>query len=274
MRARPGEQPGRFSFEGITLTSAIRFSFHMASLDSRRCGEIHRIPPVAIPVHLDQDTHWHLLLGTEAARAEAMLVFGTSSIADCSDSAPCYEVDKHPPGPAGVGVTRLTHFNGGALIRCQSHYLTAPRGCLPAAEKPRFLATVADGIGRGSGLRLGTKRGAIAVMNDLMKKHLGTRYGVLLTSHTYSRRRRYHVVVPLVDNARRMARSPEPEWLFVSGVWTRNVTGKDATTGFYAMPNRVESAYYSKHIEAITAHCLRPIELDEIERRVGSYLGL
>jgi hypothetical protein len=111
-------------------------------------------------------------------------------------------------------------------------------------------------------------------MNDLMRKHLGTRYGVVLTAHAYSTRRRYHVVVPLVDNARRMARAPAPEWLFISAIWARTVTRKDATTGFYAMPNRVESAFYSKHIESLTAYCLRPNEVDEIERRVSAYLGI
>jgi hypothetical protein len=220
------------------------------------------------------DAHWYALLGEDSARADGVLVFGTSSIADCSDGAPCCEIDRHPPGPAGTGLLALTHFNGCALLRCEARFLNSMRGELNAADRSRLLKAVEDGTGVGTGMRAGSKRGALVRLNDDAKEAFNTRYGVLLTEHVYSTRRRYHIMVPLVDDSRGMARSPAPEWTYIRAAWGKSITRKANTKGFFAISNRVESVYCKRHIETIYSTHMADPDIYAIEQQVQQYLAL
>lgn len=246
----------------------------MSQLDTSRRGHIHRLPPSAVPLQEDNDAHWYVLLGSDDDGEADVFMYGTSSVADCADGAPCFECEPHPPGPPGTGIRKLTHFNGCAIVRSNGHVRSLGRmGELPASLHSRVDDVIREGLGLGKGLPVDSCRGRIVRLTKAAAKETRTRYGVLITCPPYSRRRRYGVMVPLIDNARSLPEIP-PEWTYLSAPWGPTVTKKRETTGFYASPCDVVSVYHSRQVEHVFTTTLSDLQVRNLEAQVAAYLAL
>lgn len=244
-------------------------------------GTIYRVPPDAALLQSDPEWHRHLALGMDAARDEAILIYGTSTPPHRHPGAPhCTVPCPSEGGPAGTGLSSTTHYYFSVLQRVASSHLTRRMGELPRDYRvlmPHF-ARAGIGLGTGLGIQEGRrppgKRGLLVRLSDEAKQRLRTRFGLLLTPHAYSVHDLYHVVVPLYDMARPLKMERSASWVDVLAPWAGSITGRAGSPGFFAVPEDVVSLWAARHIDRVLAPTITQPQLQEVDTRVAEYLGV
>jgi hypothetical protein len=215
------------------------------------------------------------MVGRDPQTDVAVMVFGTSSHVQCALGAPCFALDAAPNGPPNAGVDHLTHFNCAAIRRVPLVKLGTPRGGLPPEYLWAFRRRIAEGVdasGR-TGARIGD-RGAIVRLTKDGHNYFHTEYAVILTRATYAAREQEHVVVPMYDMRLITVQELPPDWLQVSALWGKQITGHPGSIAFALNPTDVASVRTSDHIAEVFPQRLATTQLDLITDRVAAFLGL
>jgi len=250
-------------------------------------GAVFSVPPYAASLYRDGESHRHILLGTDEAAQEGLLVYGTSANTQCQFGAPCFALDAPPHGPPDGGVAHVTHFNGAALRRVPLSKLTKQRGVLTPPYHQALRHRVTIGLGWKSGLgihqRIGypTSRGLIVRLTKAARVHFQTRYAVLLTAHTYSPVKvgapggeQEDIIVPIFDTRLTTTVRMPPHWIHISAPWGKQITGFAETIAFVVAPENVASVRREDGIKELYPQSIGAAEMDRIETDVDAYLGL
>jgi hypothetical protein len=205
----------------------------------------------------------------------ATLAYGSTRAAEKSLGAPCIEVAPQREGVNRNGLWATTHFCPGILLRKDAGTLPPPAGTLGrSTDSLKACLRRALGIDQGSCLGpdapAGSRRGRIVELRPPLSRDARARFAVLLTDAEYSRRKNYHVILPMVPGDGKAAgesvlRISEGEWMSVFHPRPASVL----------MPiSAVQSAWYPAAILRETGEILDGSALSEIDRLLCDFFAL
>lgn len=207
--------------------------------------------------------------------ARGTLVYGSSQETEKISGASAIEVAPRHTGLNRNGLRMRTYFYPGALFRTAHEELPTHAGRLGSSLAAlRIALHAALGIGQGScvtpGAPTGSRRGRIVVLQPDFAANVKTSFAVLLTEAHYSRRKNYHIVLPVFPRA-----DPTSDERILS------ITGLDWLSAFPApgrfalLPIQVtQSVWYVDDIAHETDCVLDDATLAEIDRRLCDYFSL
>ena len=173
------------------------------------------------------------------------------------------------------GLREKTFFYPGVLLQLGYDQLPPHLGTL-GSVLGEFKRTLREALGIGTGnclrpgLLWGSLRGRIVRLDHETARDLRSAYAVLLTQHTYSRQKRYQVLIPLF-RADLFAPS-EPGLRVRAAGWSR--VFRDPATDVIVPVQLIQSVWHNADIMRETPYVVDETTLEQIETELCSRFEL
>jgi hypothetical protein len=225
---------------------------------------------------LNRDKPRPFTLATSCSAGQlGTLIYGTTRRTEAEFGATCFEIDPSREGVNRNGLDEKTAFYPGILVRDRYERLPPHAGSVgKSLGELRAALRTALGIGRGSclsaGAAAGSRRGRIVRLEERLAHTMRTPFAVLLTETGYSRARRYHLILPLVQDD---GSTPVADVLrLVSREWMSVFPGSTASA-LLPIPV-VHSVWYGYDIVEETEYVVDEESLREIDARLCEFFSL
>lgn len=215
------------------------------------------------------------LAGTCADPPLATLVYGSTQRTERDAGAASIAVLPVRQGLNRNGLYATTHFYPSTLLLSDADRLPGPSGYLGRSVATlRVALRDALGIGcgscRGTASPAGSRRGRIVVLTPLTARQFRSALAVVLTEPTYSRERRYQIIVPILPGPR--GRPDKFDVLVTKADW---LAAFSHAVESVVLPVSVTlSVRHAQAIAGETPYVVDDDTLAEIDRRLCDYFSL
>lgn len=235
----------------------------------RRIGEVWFLPPESAPGG-DDKARRHVLLTDVDESAEGILAYASTRTTEAAFGAVSLYVD--PAASPDCGFAKPTRVYPCRLVPAEPvDFLRRTGRLLHELPHLKRVQRIALGSGTG-GAASGSSswRGKVVRLNESIREIIRYPFGVVLTEHHYSARRRYQIIVPLGNAAEIL---PDEGDLLVADVPWLSVLSPDLAEAVLSV-SEIHSVFHPREIDSWTGAVIDDGTLGEIEVRLKDLFDL
>lgn len=239
----------------------------------KKPGEVWFLPPEADEGGDDKPRR-HVLLTSFEEDEGGILAYASTQLTEAAFGATYLPIDPALAANHRAGFTKLTRIYPSRLVPAAAEDFLRKTGEI-RAELPRLrlLLQVALGIGTGTaldGTPCASWRGMVVRLSLARRRSTGYEFGIVLTEHHYSARRRYQIIVPMENLAE--FQSVDGDVVITDRLWCRTVS--PAIAGAILVVGDIQSVFHPTDIESWTGATVEGSRLAELETAIMRMFAL
>jgi hypothetical protein len=239
----------------------------------KKPGEVWFLPPQAEEGGDDKPRR-HVLLTSLDEDEGGVFAYASTQRTEAAFGATYLPIDPAVAAGHGTGFTKLTRVYPSRLVPAAAEDFLRMTGRINE-EMPRLRVLLREALGIGTGTALdGTSgaswRGMVVRLSLVRRRSTGYEFGIVLTEHRYSARRRYQIIVPMENLAE--FQPVKGDVVIADQVWCRTVS--PVMAGAILAVGDIQSVFHQTDIESWTGATIEGSQLAELEAAIMRMFAL